>query len=74
MLKNDIGINAGAIWMILSEKGKLSINELIEYTNYKEYYILLSLGWLARENKIHFSEENGVLYIELNLHTSDMYY
>ena len=66
MLKSDIGINAGAIWLLLSDKGKLSLNEIIEFTNYKEYYILLALGWLSRENKISFSDKKGVLYVELN--------
>lgn len=54
MLKNDIGINAGAIWRLLSEKGKLSMKEIIEFTNYKEYYILLALGWLSRKIKYLF--------------------
>lgn len=75
MLKNDIGINAGAIWTLLSEKGKLSLKEIIELTNFKEYYILLALGWLSRENKISFSDKNGVLYIEINVYQmSEIYY
>lgn len=75
MLKSDIGINAGTIWMLLSEQGKLTLKEIVELTNYKEYYILLALGWLSRENKIRFLEEKGILYIELNVHQmSEIYY
>lgn len=75
MLKNDIGINAGAIWRLLSEKGKLSLKEIIEFTNYKEYYILLALGWLSRENKISFSDRKGVLHVELNNgYMTEIYY
>lgn len=74
MYKNDIGINAGTIWHLLSEKGALSIRELGELTNYKEAFILFALGWLSRENKIYFFEENGTTYIELNHFASEMYY
>jgi len=74
MLKNDIGINAGTIWRLLSDKERLSLKEITEITNYQVFYVSLALGWLARENKIVFIEENGVLYIELNTHPSDMYY
>ena len=74
MYKNDIGINSGVIWHLLSDKGALSIREIGEYTNYREAFILLSLGWLARENKIRFFEKNEMVYVEL-IHTiSDMYY
>ncbi|MFV0331240.1 MAG: winged helix-turn-helix domain-containing protein [Dysgonomonas sp.] len=75
MLKNDIGINAGAIWRLLSEKGKLSLKEIVEFTNYKEYYILLALGWLSRESKVSFSDKKGVLYVELDNHyMTEIYY
>lgn len=75
MLKNDIGINAGTIWRLLSEKGKLSLKEIIELTEYQEYYILLALGWLSRENKVLFSDKKGILYIELNNdYMTELYY
>jgi hypothetical protein len=73
MLKKDIGINAGTIWQYLSEKGRLSIKEIEELTNYKESFILLALGWLSRENKIKFSNDNN-MYIELNTNPSEIYY
>jgi hypothetical protein len=31
MYKADIGVNAGVIWRLLSEKGELSIREIGEY-------------------------------------------
>jgi len=74
MYKNDIGINAGVIWRLLSEKGELSIREIGELTNFREAFIYLALGWLSRENKIRFSEKNGVVYAELNQIASEMYF
>jgi hypothetical protein len=65
MYKTDIGINAGAIWRLLSEKGELSVREIGEITHYRETFLLLALGWLAREDKIRFFEEGGWMYVEL---------
>ena len=74
MLKKDIGINAGTIWHLLAEKKGLSIREIGELTNHKEGTIILSLGWLARENKIKFTEKRDGLFVELNHSSSEMYY
>lgn len=74
MLKNDIGINAGVIWQLLASKGMLSIREIGELTDYREDFIYLSLGWLSRENKIRFTDQEGILSVELNNSISETYY
>ena len=74
MYKNDIGINAGTIWQLLSEKGELSIREIGELTNFREPFIYLALGWLARENKIRFYEKSGMVYVELDHIATEMYF
>ena len=74
MLSNDIGINAGLIWQLLSEKGRLSFTEIEELTGYKSIFIALALGWLARESKIVFISKNDTVYIELSPSVSEMYY
>lgn len=74
MIKNDIGINAGVIWNLLSQNGKLTIRGIEEYTNYRNSMIHLALGWLARENKITFSVDNDNLYVELTNTYLEMYY
>jgi len=74
MYKNDIGINAGVIWHLLSEKGGLNIMEIGELTNFREPFIYLALGWLSRENKVRFYEKNGVVYAELNQIASEMFF
>ena len=43
MIKSDIGINAGTVWQLLSEKRKLSVLELIELTGYSDSYLNLAL-------------------------------
>ena len=74
MYKNDICINAGNIWHLLSENGALSIREITEITKYQEEFLFMALGWLARENKVHFFEKNGALNVDLIHVMSEMYY
>ena len=45
----EIGIVAGDIWHQLDQKGKLSVNELAQHTGRDRDFILMGLGWLARE-------------------------
>jgi hypothetical protein len=74
MSKDDVGTKSGTIWTLLSDKGKLSIREIGEFTNSRDSHIFLALGWLLRENKIRFINENGTLCAELNECGSDLYY
>lgn len=74
MSKDDVGTKSGTIWLLLSDKGRLSIREIGEFTNCKDSLIFLALGWLLREDKIRFIDENGILYAELNRCGSELYY
>ena len=74
MIKSDIGINAGVIWQLLSEKVQIFIVELAELTRYSDFHLALALGWLAREDKIRFEYIDGDLYAKLNQLSSEMYY
>jgi hypothetical protein len=74
MLKEDIGVNAGVIWHLLFDNGALSMRQIGELTGYKDKMIVLSLGWLARENKINFIEKSDHIYIELRSPFQEIYY
>lgn len=74
MLKEDIGINAEAIWQLLSDKRMLSIEEIVELTDYKESMILLALGWLSSEDKVRFTEDEGETKVELNNFISETFF
>ncbi len=75
MIKDDVGINAGNILSLLSDKGKLSIREIGEFTHYRDKMIFIALGWLLREDKIRCMENNGSLCIELKtVCASEIYY
>ncbi|MBR3566124.1 MAG: winged helix-turn-helix domain-containing protein [Paludibacteraceae bacterium] len=59
-----IGENAGAIWNAL-QAGALTLKGLKKATKLKNEELYLALGWLARENKLAFSEEDGELVVAL---------
>ena len=67
------GENAGKIWSILSEKGELKKEEIINVTKINEKDFHKGIGWLARENKIaqdneYFRLENTNLEEEIGSH------
>jgi len=69
MNKSEIRNHANTIWLLLADKGALNICEIGELTNYKEGFIFLALGWLAKENKIRFFEQKEIPFVELNVDT-----
>lgn len=62
----EIGINAGKVWVYLSNRNNfVNVLELkfnLKLTNTQLY---LALGWLAREDKIIFTIENNELKVKL---------
>lgn len=60
MKKEEIGTLAGIVWRALNEKGSLSFEGLQRETLLDTESICTAIGWLARENKIEFNEQNGI--------------
>ena len=56
MDKNEIGLNAGKVWQLLSNNDKSGL---------KDKDLGAALGWLAREDKIEFEQEEEELYVYL---------
>ncbi len=65
MYQFDLTKNINTIWHLLLQKGPLKIKEIIEMTSLQESLINFSLGWLFKENKIDFLEQNGVVIVDL---------
>lgn len=74
MSKNEIGINAGVIWNLLLENGRMSVTEIAERTNYEDKYTSLAIGWLAKEGKIDLMDTERGLLVELNHSAGEYYY
>jgi len=66
MIKFDIGVNAGIIWHLLSEKGALTIDAIGELTGFERQELMLALGWLSRESKVDFSQQGEDLLVSLS--------
>ena len=64
MFTEKIGTNAGLIWAAL-ENGELEIKAVKKATKLTEKDLNLALGWLAREGKVSFREEEKELFVSL---------
>ena len=67
---NTIGLNAGIVWRLLDDNKRWEYNDLKAASGLSDRDLNAAIGWLAREGKIQFSENEsshkGCLYIELS--------
>lgn len=64
-MKEKIGADAGIVWKILDEKGSQNVKELKKLAKLTEKELYAAIGWLAREEKLIFSEEGKEVFVEL---------
>lgn len=64
MFTEKIGNNAGQVWSALSN-GELEVKAVKKATKLTEKDLNLALGWLAREGKVSFREEEKELFVSL---------
>ena len=48
----EIGIAAGDIWHFLDQRGEVTLSALVKGIDKPRDYVLMSLGWLAREGHV----------------------
>ena len=48
----QFGYNAGLVWDFINNYGSLTKKQLLDLTHLRSYEIHISIGWLARENKV----------------------
>ncbi len=66
MTYEEIGDNAGVVWRALATADrKKTLPEISEYTGLSKEDVAAAIGWLARENKIMFMQENDATYFLL---------
>lgn len=53
-----IGTWAGLVWEALNTDGPMTIKEIKKATKLREKDIFAALGWLARESKVNFTDDN----------------
>lgn len=64
-MKEKIGSDAGRIWKVLDENGEKSVKDLKKVVKLTDKEIYAAIGWLAREEKLSFKEEEKELFIGL---------
>lgn len=67
MNKDEIGLNAGKIWQLLSDYAKWSYGTLKRKSGLKDKELGAAIGLLARENKIELYQEDDELYVSLGV-------
>lgn len=63
-MKEKIGNNAGSVWTVLSAGGgRKSLKDIKKLTKLTDKDLYAALGWLAREDKIAFVEEDEIFIV-----------
>lgn len=65
MCRNEIGLNAGKVWQLLSNNQKWTYAKLRDESGLADIDLGAALGWLGREDKIEFEQEEQELYVFL---------
>jgi hypothetical protein len=65
MMKQKIGEAAGLVWETLKSKNEIGLTELPRVLKLKTDITYQALGWLAREDKIHYRAKAGKIYVSL---------
>jgi len=64
-MKEKIGNDAGNIWKVLDEQGAKSVKDLKKATKLTDKEVYAAIGWLAREEKLVFKQEESDLFLSL---------
>ena len=64
-MKGKIIETVGRTWQVLGEKEEVKLSDLAKLVKEKEEIVFQALGWLAREDKIHYSSRNRQDFVSL---------
>ena len=65
-MKEKIGSNAGLVWSALAGSSAVNLKDVKKQTKLTEKDLYAALGWLAREEKVTFSEDaEGNIFVAL---------
>lgn len=62
---NQVGETAGAVWKYLRENGASSLSSIEKNVKTPKPVVHMAIGWLAREGKVEFAEENRTVRLSL---------
>ena len=56
--EESIGATAGKVWSYLHDNGKARLSGIEKSVKAPRAAVLMAIGWLAREGKLEFGQEN----------------
>ena len=66
-MKNRIGEVAGEVWRLLDKRGPMHFKMITRQMNgIDQSLILMAIGWLAREDKVEITGEQGSMIVALH--------
>ena len=65
MLIQKVGETAGLIWQMLESQGPLKMTALKKQLKINDTILHMSLGWLAREDKIEMTATGRTFLVQL---------
>ncbi len=60
-----IGTNAGKVWQLLDDAGVQNVKDVKKAAKLTDKDLYAALGWLAREGKVSFTEQEKDLFVSL---------
>jgi len=64
-MKEKIIEIAGKVWRFLGQNGQTNVSHLAKSLKEKDEVVFQALGWLAREDKIHYTIKNRRTFVAL---------
>ena len=62
---SEIGEVAGQVWVAIADEGPMSLAAIKRVVNAPDAHVMAGIGWLARENKLLFSNQGRVTRLSL---------
>jgi len=62
---HTIGETAGEIWRLLNQEGPMSISTIVSKVKQPQSAVYMGFGWLAREDKLVFTETKRRMSISI---------
>jgi hypothetical protein len=74
MNKDELDRKSKQILFLLSQKGRMSLSQICYLMNEGNFFILLSLGCLLKEEKVYIYEKEEEMMVETFHSLSNSYY
>ena len=64
-MNDHIGAVAGKVWEYISQKGEVNLSSIPRALKEKAVYVNMGVGWLAREDKLLFTDKGGKIQVSV---------